>query len=279
VTRYLGHTYRQRDPQDVVDELAQMPGRYVFFVDDNLMGHTEEHHERARALFTGMIRRGLGKRWWMQTSINSAEDEGLLRLAGRSGCMFALIGFESISEDRLKDMRKGINLSIGIDNYRRVIRTFHRSGIGVVGSFIIGNDHESAPYYRELARFLVSAGVDAVQLAILTPFPGSALMERMQAQGRLVNADFPRDWSSYRLSYVVRTPEGVDADTIYRGDNYIKHYIYSFPRGPYRALKSMLSIRNPVSYTAVHRFNRALKRSWQGAHYYGQYSKKLNDAS
>ncbi len=276
VTQYLGHTYRQRAPEDVLDELEQVPGRYVFFVDDNLVGYTAESRERARTLFDGMIRQGLRKRWWMQTSINSAEDESLLRLAGRSGCLFALIGFESIAEDQLKDMKKGINLRIGVDNYRRVIQSFHRAGIGVVGSFIIGNDHESVQYYRQIAGFLVSAGVDAVQLAILTPFPGSMLMERMKAEGRLTKTSFPQDWASYRLSYVVRSPLGVDADTIYRGDNYIKHHIYSFPRGQWRSLRSLFGIRNLVSYTAVHRFDRALKRSWKGAHYYGSYSNRLD---
>lgn len=279
VTQYMGRSYRQRVPEEVLGELEQVPGRNLFFVDDNLVGYTAESRDRARALFSGMVRRGLRKRYWMQTSINSAEDEGLLRLAGKSGCVFTLIGFESTSQDRLTDMKKGINLKVGVDNYRRVIRAYHRAGIGVVGSFIIGNDHESAKDYRDLARFLVSAGVDALLLSILTPLPGSAFLERMRAEGRLVKANFPQDWSEYRFSYVVHRLEGVDADTIYRGDNYIKHHIYSFPRNQYRALKSLLSIRNPVSYTAVHRFDQALKRSWQGSHYYGQYSKNLKDLS
>jgi radical SAM superfamily enzyme YgiQ (UPF0313 family) len=278
VSRYLGTTYRQRKPEDVLRELADIKGRYIFFIDDNLVGYSAESRERAKGLFRGMIERGMKKRWWMQTSINTAEDEELLSLAGKAGCMFALIGFESISEDSLKDMKKGINIRVGVDNYKKVIRAFHRHGIGVIGSFIIGNDHESPAYYRHLARFVVAAGVDLVNLFILTPLPGTALMERMKKEDRLLAVNFPEDWSRYRLSYVVQRPEGVDAETIYRGDNYLKRRIYSFPRYQYRLLKSIVGVRTPTNVAAIFKFNKALKKAWKGSHYYREYARTLESS-
>jgi len=275
VSKYLGRTYRQRRPEDVLEELEEISGKYIFFLDDNLVGYTDESKSRAMELFEEMIRRGLKKKWWMQTSINTADDETLLKLAGQSGCMFAFVGFESISEESLKAMKKGINIKIGVENYKRVIRAFHRHGIGVVGSFIIGNDHESPAYYRELARFLVAAGVDVLQMTILTPLPGTALMERMQKQRRLLYDNFPDDWVKYRLSYVVQKPVDVDPDTIYMGNNYIKHHIYSFPKNQYRVLKSLLSMKNLTNFYAVYRFNQALKRGWRGSHYYSKYPTNL----
>jgi radical SAM superfamily enzyme YgiQ (UPF0313 family) len=278
VSRYLGTAYRQRKPDDVLQELEEIPGRYVLFLDDNLVGYSTESRDRAKELFEGMIRRGLKKRWWMQTSINSADDEELLRLAARSGCMFAFIGFESISEDTLRDMKKGINIRIGVENYRKVIKAYHRNGMGVSGAFISGNDHESPQYYRELGRFLVAAGVDSVQLAILTPLPGTALMDRMKKEGRLLFENFPEDWAKYRLSHVVHRPLGVDPETIYRGENYVKNRIYSFPRSLYRTLKSLFGIRRLVSFLAVYRLNKAYKKAWQGAHYYRKYPVSLPSA-
>ena len=112
--------------------MDEIPGKYLFFLDDNLVGYSAQSKDRAKQIFEGMIRKGLKKRWWMQTSINSADDEELLRLAARSGCMFAFVGFESISEDSLRDMKKGVNLKIGVENYRRVVKAFHRHGIGIV---------------------------------------------------------------------------------------------------------------------------------------------------
>jgi len=279
VSKYLGRIYRQRRPEDVLDELKEIKGEYLFFLDDNLVGYTDESKDRAIELFEGMIRRRLNKKWWMQTSINTADDETLLKLAGQSGCMFAFIGLESISEESLKAMKKGINIKIGVENYRRVIKAFHRNGIGVVGSFIIGNDHESPAYYRRLARFLVSAGVDVLQMTILTPLPGTALMERMRNENRLLYDNFPDDWIKYRLSYVVQKTVGVDPVTIYRGNNYIKHHIYSFPMNQYRMIKSFLSMKNITNFYAIYKFNQAMKRGWKGSHYYDKYFTNLQSDS
>ncbi len=279
VSRYLGTTFRQRSPEHVLEELEGIEGRSVFFLDDNLIGYSGESRDRAAAIFDGMIRRGMRKRWIMQTSLNSSEHEEVLALAGRSGCLFAIVGFESIDAGTLKEMKKGINVRIGVENYRSVIRTFHRHGIGVVGGFIVGNDHESPRSYQELARFLVAAGVDVVQVTTLTPLPGTALMARLQKEGRLVETAFPGDWAKYRLSYVVHRPAGVDAETIYRGNNYIKHHVYSFPRYPYRLLKSFLGIRSLASFVAVYRHNRALRSAWKGSHYFRKYSRSLSPGS
>ena len=124
VTRYLGKEYRLRKAADVLDELKTISGDYVFFLDDNLIGYGQESRSRAGELFEGMIRLGLSKKWWMQTSINAAEDEHLIQLAAEAGCMYVFIGFETISEPILKSMKKGVNLKFGIDNYKRVVMPF-----------------------------------------------------------------------------------------------------------------------------------------------------------
>ena len=275
VSKYLGKNFRQRPARDVLDELQDITSDYVFFLDDNLIGHSAESRKRAADIFKGMLEGDLHKKWWMQTSIDSADDEGVLKLAAEAGCMFAFIGFETISDSNLKKMKKGINLKIGVENYRKVIDKFHKYGIGVIGAFVIGNNHESPAYYRELASFLVHSGIDVVQLAILTPLPGTDLMEQIQKKDRLLYKNFPEDWVKYRLSYVVRDPEGVDPETIYIGDNYIKNYIYSFPVYQYRLIKSCLNLKNVTNFYATYRFNKALKKGWLGSHYFTKYPSKF----
>lgn len=110
VSRYLGKEFRQRSVRDVLDELQKIPGDLLFFLDDNLIGHSRESKKRAVDIFEGMIKLGLNKKWWMQTSIDSADDDHLLKMAAEAGCMLAFIGFETISATTLKDMKKGINL-------------------------------------------------------------------------------------------------------------------------------------------------------------------------
>ena len=271
VSKYLGKKYRQRSAEDVLDELKDINSEYIFFVDDNLIGHTRESRKRAGEIFQGMIDLGLNKKWWMQTSMDAAKDEALLKLAAESGCMFAFIGFETIDSKHLREISKGVNLKVGAENYKTVVDAFHKYGMGVIGAFIIGFDHESPEYYKRLAEFLVHSGIDVVQLSILTPLPGTMFMKQVQEDGRIFYPRFPEDWDYYRMSYVVSRPLGIDPETIYIGDNYIKHHLYRFPWNQYRLLKSLISVKNLKNVYAIYRFNKALKKSWQSSHYYEKY--------
>jgi radical SAM superfamily enzyme YgiQ (UPF0313 family) len=268
VSKYLGNEYRQRDPDQVLDEIEQINGHYITFVDDNLVGHNEEHRNRAKKLFKGLIDRGINKHWWMQTSINAAEDLETIQLASKSGCMMVFIGFETISEDSLLGMKKRVNLKIGVENYKKVVDRFHRYGIGVLGAFIIGNDYESSNYYKALAEFIIQTNIDVVQITILTPLPGTAFMEELEKAGRLIYHNFPDDWEKYRFSYVVHNPKGITPETIYSGDNFIKERIYSFPRYQFRILRSLINLKNPTNFYTVYKLNEAYKRGWQNSHYY-----------
>ncbi len=271
VSRYLGKEFRQRRVEDVLQELSEIKGKFIFFADDNLIGYSPESKVRALELFEGMINQGLGKKWWMQTSINAAADEQVLEMAARAGCMFALIGFESISDETLKGMKKGVNIKTGVMNYKNIVDTFHKYGIAVYGAFIIGNDYEPPVYYKQLADFIVHSGIDITQIACLTPLPGTELMEHLQKEGRIIYKDFPKDWDKYRFSYMVYEPKEVKTDTIYTGNNYIKNKLYSFPNYQYRLLKSLFSLRNGTNFVAVYKFNKSFKKAWENSHYYNDY--------
>lgn len=275
VSNYLGKEYRQRNPEDVLKELDEITGKFISFLDDNLIGYSPENRKRARNLFQGMIKSGAHKKWWMQTSINAAEDEELIALAAQAGCMFAFIGFETTSRETLKHMKKGINLKIGTDNYKKIVNTFHKYGIGVYGAFILGNDFESPTYYKKLAKYLVHSGIDIIQVSILTPLPGTNLMEQLKQEGRLVHKNFPEDWEKYRFSYVVHEPKGIDEETIYRGDNFLKKSIYSFPAPPYRLMKSFYNLKGGINFYVTKKYNQALKKAWENSHYYSKYPHTL----
>jgi radical SAM superfamily enzyme YgiQ (UPF0313 family) len=274
VSRHLGKHYRQRSAEDVLSELSQIQGKYIAFVDDNLVGYSQESKLRAKDLFQGMIQGGLKKKWWMQTSINAADDERTIELAARAGCMFVFIGFESINDEMLKGMNKRANLKTGVENYRKVVNAFHRYGIAVLGAFIIGNNHESPAYYRKLADFIVHSGIDIVQISILTPLPGTRLMDQMEKEGRLLYMDFPDDWDKYRFSHVVHRMNGLEPDLVYRGNNYIKNRLYSFPTSQYRLMKSLFSLKQISNFYTVMKMNQVFKRSWKASHYRKNHSAK-----
>lgn len=275
VSQYLGREFRQRKPSAVLSELEEITGNYIAFVDDNLIGYQKASRLRAREIFEGMIRLDLNKKWWMQTSINAAEDEKTIELAAQSGCMFVFIGFETINQSALKDMRKGVNLRIGVDKYKKVVDTFHKYGIGVMGAFIIGNDYESVPYYKKLVDFISKSEIDIIQISVLTPLPGTKLMQDLQDQKKIIYNDFPKDWDKYRFSYLVHQPNGIEPKTVYIGDNYIKHRLYTFPIYHQRLLNSIINLKTKKNFITSFLLNKALKKSWKNSHYYKEYGRKF----
>lgn len=270
VSRYLGRAYRQRPAEFVLRELETIKNEHIFFLDDNLIGYSDASRRRALEIFEGM--RGMKKMWWMQASINVADDQTVLKSASRAGCAYVFIGFETTHIESLREMHKGINIKTGVENYGTVVSRLHRHGIAVLGAFIIGNDNESPEYYKELADFILKAGVDIVQISILTPLPGTALMEKVQKENRLVFHDFPYDWAKFRFSYLTHRPLGLDEAEVYTGNNSVKKRLYSFPFYPYRILRSFLSLRNMRSAYIVWKLNNAMKRSWKNSHYRKRYS-------
>ena len=271
VSKYLGKDYRQRKVEDVLNELSEIKGKYIAFVDDNLIGYKPTSKDRASNLFKGMIDQRMNKKWWMQTSLNVVEHEQVIEMAAQAGCMFAFIGFETINKDVLKTMRKGINIQIGVKHYKRVVDTFHKYGIAVYGAFIIGNDDESPDYYKKLAKFMIHSGIDIIQITLLTPLPGTELFRTLQKEGRIVYQNYPKDWDKYRFSHMIHLPNNTNMEAVYIGNNYIKKRLYSFPGYQFRIFRSLFSLRNGTNFVAAYKFNVALKRGWKNSHYYNHY--------
>ena len=140
VTAFNGAHYRQRPVADVVREFQMISEKYVLVVDDNLVGARREHVARAKELFRAMAQAKLEKQWFAQASINFADDEELLALAAKAGCIGVFIGFESPTPEGLREIGKKFNLQKDRD-FPASVRRIQRHGILVAGSFIIGLDH------------------------------------------------------------------------------------------------------------------------------------------
>ena len=276
VSRYLGRQYRQRKAEDVLIELQEMQGAYVTFLDDNLIGYGHQAYERAKELFRGMIDQKLNKKWCMQTSINAADDEEVIKLAAEAGCIFVFIGFESIAGEALSNYKKGVNIKAGVENYKKVVDTFHRYGIAVLGAFIIGSDSETTEYYQRFADFLIKSDIDIFQISLLTPLPGTDFLEQLKNEGRLLYTSYPADWDKYRFSYIVHQLNGPAPELIYTANNFIKNRLYSFPAYPWRLVKSFFKIKKLANWIAVYKINEGYRNAWKNSHYYAKYPSRFS---
>ncbi|MDR0648016.1 MAG: B12-binding domain-containing radical SAM protein [Synergistaceae bacterium] len=174
---FFSSTRRTRPVEAVVREILSLKDRVklFFFVDDNFAAEPEA----ARELMAAM--KGLGIRWVTQMSLPAALDDDFTALMRSSGCLGVLVGVESLDEDNLRAMNKGFNSSaraLALQNLRR-------SGLSVYGAFLFGYDNDVSDTFDEAVDFAIENEFYIAAFNHLTPFPGTALYNRLASEGRL----------------------------------------------------------------------------------------------
>jgi radical SAM superfamily enzyme YgiQ (UPF0313 family) len=138
-----------------------------------------------------------------------------------SGCGAVFIGFESISEENLTMMRKGVNRR---HNYFEAIEKIQSFGILVHSSFIVGYDFDTESTFDELIAFIKESNLLMPLINILTPLPGTALFKRLEAEGRILH----KDWSKYDTQHVVFSPARMSPEALLKGYAKVMKAVYSF---------------------------------------------------
>ncbi|KAF0199400.1 MAG: radical SAM protein [Bacteroidetes bacterium] len=201
VTQMCGKSYREREVDEILDELEKTTRPLIFFVDDHLVNNTKGAQKRAIQLFRGMVERGIKRMWFSQASINFADNEEVLYWAGKSGCKLILMGIEADTQEALADAKKRLNLKRGVDSFALVFRKMNKYGIGVLGTLIFGFESDTREALYKRRDYILRSGIDAVQSSLLTPLPGTTLFARMKEQGRIGYDNFPDDWKHFHFMH------------------------------------------------------------------------------
>jgi radical SAM superfamily enzyme YgiQ (UPF0313 family) len=213
VTTFMGHTYRCRPIEDVLKEIETFnPKKPILFLDDNITGNPKFAKELFRALIPYKIN------WVGQCSVTIAKDDELMKLAADSGCMLLAIGFESISPTNLTSVGKKAGW---VDKYADDIKKIHSYGIGIHGFFIFGFDEEKEDVFDRTLRFAQKMKLESAQFSLLRPYPGTALYESLDKEGRLLT----KDWSEYKDGLVFE-PKSMPKDKLEKGQiwTFVKFY-------------------------------------------------------
>lgn len=215
VSTVYGRKYRFRPIDEVVEEIRPLGG-WVGFVDDNITGHPQ----RAKELFEALI--PLKLRWVGQGDLNLAKDAELMKLAVRSGCHALFMGLESLSQENLRATHKMPN--VGTD-MSAAIKTIHRAGLEIIGSFVLGLDGDYPGTAARTVEFAEQHKLAAAQFSVLTPFPGSVIHEELKQQSRITDPD----WSHYTMSHVVYRPLHMTEEDLFQEKRYAYDRFYSIP--------------------------------------------------
>jgi radical SAM superfamily enzyme YgiQ (UPF0313 family) len=227
-----GGTLRLRPVEEVWAELAVCRGSWAtLFTDDNIAAE----REWAVALFRGIAERGLRRRFAVQASLSIADDAELLDWLRRAGCFAVMTGLESVSEESLRRMRKGVNLRVGVPQYQEAIARIQRHGLMVAGTFMFGNDGDGPDIFERTVRFVLEAGVDLAHFGILVPDPGTDLYDRLEREGRLRFTAYPEDYRRHHLGQALFTPLALTPEQLEVGYRWAAAEISRWPVAARRA--------------------------------------------
>ena len=221
VSRFNGTRVRHRPIHDVISEIEYVGTegrlrRHVFFVDDNIVADPRYAKELFKAL------KPLNIKWGSQTSILFGKDTELMELAVESGCRAILIGFESISQDALREIHKGHLYRTR--EYKNIINAIHSCGVVLEGAFIFGLDSDDRHVFKRTVDFCYETNMQVAQFSVLTPFPGTILYERLEREGRILT----RDWGQYDAFHTVFQPLQMSAEELQKGVEWSYGAFYSF---------------------------------------------------
>lgn len=246
VTSFNGRHYRRRPIERVIQEYRTVREKLVLIVDDNFIGTRKDHIAHTKKLLRAMIDSGVRKKWIAQVTINFGDDEELLALAAKAGCVGVFVGFESISTEGLTEVHKKFNIRKTGD-IRNAIHRIHRHGITVVGSFIIGLDIDTRRIGAEIAATAQSYGLDALNVMFLTPLPGTQLWDEMESSSRIVLRDVPRDWRYYTLTFPVARYNHLTWSEMLGEMDECYRVFYAYDKILRRVWGSVRQMRNPVA--------------------------------
>ncbi|MBN1763898.1 MAG: B12-binding domain-containing radical SAM protein [Sedimentisphaerales bacterium] len=200
----FGRKFRQRSIEDIVTEMKEAQERgsnFFIFSDDNFAGNHRWALELCQALIPLKIK------WASQCDILISNNEKLLAAMRASGCQGLILGLESPNPDTLTEARKRY---IDAKSYLRRIKVIQKHRISLWGSFIFGFDNDNWQSCQAAVKFAHRANLVMSCYPILTPYPGTALYEEYQKQGRILT----QDWDKYNGATVVFQPKQMSVDQL-----------------------------------------------------------------
>jgi radical SAM superfamily enzyme YgiQ (UPF0313 family) len=136
----------RRERFELMDMLAQLPDDMVFFT---------------------------------QITMEAAEDPAFLEAMKKARIKGALVGVESVTDEGLKEVYKGFNLSG--DALVDRLRAFRHHDVHVLGSFIFGLSSDRKETFEATVALADKADVTFAQFVLLTPFPGTIDFDKWAA--------------------------------------------------------------------------------------------------
>lgn len=250
VTALLGHRVRTKTSSQVIAELDSLYARgwrdEVFFVDDNFIGNKQFLKNDLLPALMEWRKGKTGIRLFTEASINLADDQPLMEMMVEAGFNKVFIGIETPDEDCLAECSKIQNRNRDlVEDVKRI----QRSGLQVLGGFIVGFDHDQPSIFQRQIEFIQNSGIVTAMVGLLQAPPGTRLYERMKKEGRLCG-----DSSGDNVDGTTNIIPAMNLEALREGYKGILQHIYS-PEHYYRRVRTFLHEYKPARIRGRVRFS------------------------
>jgi radical SAM superfamily enzyme YgiQ (UPF0313 family) len=218
---------------NIINEIKSISAKEIFIYDQNLSWDMEY----VRKLFNELKK--FNKKWLANGTINMlGQNDEFLKLAKEANIYYWYIGFESFSQKSLNGANKKHNQ---VENYFSAINKIKNHGMIINGSFMFGFDEDTIDIFETTSKKIDELDIDMAEFHIITPFPGTALYNRLKKEDRILT----EDWSKYTTANVVFEPKKMTAKELFEGTRKVAKNFYSIKKiikRSFRALKTTNSI-------------------------------------
>ena len=246
ITTLLGHRPRVKTAEQIIAELDKMYTlgwrRNVFFVDDNFIGNRKVLKDSILPALIEWRKDKTGCLFITEASINLADDKELMDLMVRAGFISVFVGIETPNEESLTECHKVQNKN---RNLVESVKRLQRSGLQVMGGFIVGFDSDTATIFQRQVDFIQNSGIVTAMVGLLQAPLGTDLYHRLEGEGRIVSG-----MSGDNADGLTNIIPKMDLGALQDGYRYILEEIYS-PKPFYQRVKNFLLEYRPF-HDSVH---------------------------
>jgi len=220
----MGRRYRVRSVQNVADEFEvvanELPEVKEIFIEDDTFTINKK---RVKQFCEEIKKRRIDISWGCQSRADL--DYETMKAMKEAGCRLLDVGYESGSNEILKNIKKGIT----VNQVREFTRNAKKAGLKILADFVIGFPGETKETAEMTIRFIKEIKPDLLQVAVATPIPGTEFYDYVKENGFLLVDDLEESLDSWGAQKCIISYPGFTKEDI---ENYVDRALKEYYLSP-----------------------------------------------
>jgi anaerobic magnesium-protoporphyrin IX monomethyl ester cyclase len=194
-------SYRYNSPEYIYEHMKHLRRdfgvRHINIYDDLFT----LNRPRISELCLLLTAKPLGLKFNCAVRVGHADDD-LLRQLKAAGCLMVSVGIESADPAMLERHKAGVTL----DEVRDTVARIKACGLRAKGLFMMGLPGETEASIQATSDFIISLGLDDMNMSKFTPFPGAPIWQALRDEGA-----FEEDWKLMNCLNFVFVPKAIES--------------------------------------------------------------------